>query len=110
MYNSINEAAEAHLQDLVTSGYTYPGYSSEVATTLMNICSIYETELTSQQKATLPAVENYNSIPDVLYRLLTVMRMASTTTVQVKPITIRENGTYTPDAGEAYGPVTVSVT
>ena len=110
-YLNINDAAEAHIGILVNEGFTDPGHSDEVASTLMAISDMYETQLTDAQKATLPPKPtDFNPVADVLYRLLLVMKLAGLAdNVTVTPLTATENKTYTPETSHAYGPVTVNV-
>ena len=70
-FTSINAAARAYLVILAGENEVdLPPYSSEVATTLKQISGILEENLTEEQKGWLPELMDYNSIPDVLYRLL----------------------------------------
>lgn len=78
MFNNINDAARKFIDDLVTAGFAdaAPDYKSQIADSLMQISDIFEGQLTAEAKATLPVVQNYNSIPDVLYRCLTAAMLA----------------------------------
>lgn len=74
MYNSMNDAALAHLNTIATRYGVTPKYSDEVATTLKNIADIYELKLTDEEKAALSDTSgHYNAIADQLYHLLEVM-------------------------------------
>lgn len=113
MYNSINEAARAHIAKLVAAGYTDPGYSSQIADSLMMISNMYESDLSSEAKAALPKVENYNSIPDVLFRCLEAAYAAGKADNDpvLETFTVyadTEVGTYNAPAGKAYNKVVVS--
>lgn len=113
MYNNINEAARAHIAKLVAAGFTDPGYSSQIADTLMQISNMYESTLDSSAKASLPKVENYNSIPDVLFRCLEAARIAgaSEPSPTLETFTVYADtavGTYTAPEGKAYDKVVVS--
>ena len=113
MYNNINDAARAHLENLIQEGATDPGYSSQIADTLMQISNIYEAQLDAEAKAALPKVENYNSIPDVLFRCLEAAHAAglADNDPDLETFTVyadTEAGTYTAPSGTAYNKVVVS--
>lgn len=73
MYNSVNDAALAHLSALETKYNVEPKYSDEVASTLHNIADIYAMHLTSEEKAALTDTSgHYNAISDELYHLLEI--------------------------------------
>lgn len=113
MYNSINEAARAHIAKLVSVGFTDPGYSSQIADTLMQISNMYESTLSAQDKAALPKVENYNSIPDVLFRCLEAARISGSAepSPALETFTVYADtpvGTYNAPDGKAYNKVIVS--
>lgn len=73
MYNSMNDAANAALLDLCTTYDQTPTYSDEVASTLANIAAVYESFLTTEEKAALPDFSgNYNAIADQLGHVLAV--------------------------------------
>lgn len=76
MYNSLNDAANAGLQNLIEvldDENVTASYHDEVASTLTEIADIYETYLTSEEKAALSDTSgNYNAIADPLYRLIEI--------------------------------------
>lgn len=112
MFNNINDAARAHIANLVNDGFTEPEYSSQLADSLMQISNMYESTLTTEQKATLPKVENYNSIADVLLRCLEAARLADiSNNLVTETFTVYADtpaGTYAAPSGKAYSTVVVS--
>lgn len=111
MYNNINEAARAHLAKIATAlDVSNPGYSSEIATTLLQISAVYESVLDSTAKAALPSVANYNSVPDCLFRCLEAAYAAgSFPTLETYTVySDTEAGTYNAPSGKAYNKVVVS--
>ena len=76
MYNSLNDAANAGLLNLVEvidDESVTASYHDEVASTLTAIADIYETYLSSEEKAALSDTSgNYNAMADPLYRMIEI--------------------------------------
>ena len=74
-YLNINDAARGFMTETFDDVSSQP-YSSELATTMRQICTLYEEAMTEEQKASLPAVTDYNALADVFYRLMKAMSIS----------------------------------
>jgi hypothetical protein len=95
-YLFINVTTAASAAYSIRKLVTDTEYSSQVADTLKQLSDIYEGLLAADARAALPIVQNYNSIPDVLFRCFeasyaaykaTAEALETATTVETTPTT-----------------------